>query len=208
MRGIVSFLPCTKRTEAARQFTPIPKDKLMPEKLKIDDFLQVIKLTPLVAIDLIIKNNNSEYLLGLRNNKPAQGFWFVPGGRIYKGECESNLDPALARIIREEINGSYSDLLKAKHIHFRNVYFHKYDDNFINAAEITTEYVVLAYDICLDIPLNELPKSQHDLYRWFSVDEICSNGKYGDGSVHNNTKAYFMHRPASIDQAPSVGRKQ
>ncbi|EEE1104478.1 GDP-mannose mannosyl hydrolase, partial [Salmonella enterica subsp. enterica] len=35
-----------------------------------DKFREVIKLTPLVSIDILIENENGEYLFGLRNNRP------------------------------------------------------------------------------------------------------------------------------------------
>ncbi|MHC5075082.1 MAG: GDP-mannose mannosyl hydrolase, partial [Planctomycetota bacterium] len=51
-------------------------------EIKDDEFINVIKLTPLVSIDLLIKNADGKYLLGLRENEPAGNYWFVPGGRI------------------------------------------------------------------------------------------------------------------------------
>ncbi|ECX5062799.1 GDP-mannose mannosyl hydrolase, partial [Salmonella enterica subsp. enterica] len=45
-----------------------------------DKFREVIKLTPLVSIDILIENENGEYLFGLRNNRPAKNQFFVPGG--------------------------------------------------------------------------------------------------------------------------------
>lgn len=47
-------------------------------------FSVVISSTPLIAIDLIVKSPGEQILLGKRLNKPAQGFWFVPGGCIKK----------------------------------------------------------------------------------------------------------------------------
>lgn len=47
-------------------------------------FETVIVYTPLVSIDLLVKNRKGEYLFGLRKNRPAQGYWFVPGGRLQK----------------------------------------------------------------------------------------------------------------------------
>jgi colanic acid biosynthesis protein WcaH len=49
-------------------------------------FSTVIESTPLISIDLVVKNNLGQTLLGQRLNKPAKGFWFVPGGRILKDE--------------------------------------------------------------------------------------------------------------------------
>lgn len=65
--------------------------------LPIEKFLQTVDATPLVAIDLIVPNQNGGYLLGHRVNKPAQGFWFVPGGRIRKNE---RLDDAFRDCMR------------------------------------------------------------------------------------------------------------
>ncbi|MDF4907686.1 GDP-mannose mannosyl hydrolase, partial [Vibrio parahaemolyticus] len=42
-------------------------------------FSQVIESTPLVSIDLVIEDESGQVLLGERLNRPAQGFWFVPG---------------------------------------------------------------------------------------------------------------------------------
>ena len=49
-------------------------------------FKSVIENAPLVSIDLVVKNSLGQYLFGYRTNRPAKGFWFVPGGRIHKGE--------------------------------------------------------------------------------------------------------------------------
>ena len=58
--------------------------KEKPIELNHDDLAEVIRLAPLVAIDLIIENDYGQVLLGLRTNEPAKGYWFVPGGRIQK----------------------------------------------------------------------------------------------------------------------------
>ncbi|WP_338062250.1 NUDIX domain-containing protein [Vibrio variabilis] len=65
-----------------------------------ETFTTVIESTPLVSIDLLIENSKGQVLLGLRNNRPAQGFWFVPGGRILKNE---KLDDAFMRLCQEEL---------------------------------------------------------------------------------------------------------
>ena len=54
--------------------------------LPLSTFKTVIASTPLISIDLVIKNNTGRILLGKRTNRPAQGFWFVPGGRVLKDE--------------------------------------------------------------------------------------------------------------------------
>ena len=63
-------------------------------------FTTVIDSTPLVSIDLLIENTDGKILLGYRNNRPAKGYWFVPGGRIQKGE---SMDDAFQRLTQSEI---------------------------------------------------------------------------------------------------------
>lgn len=45
-----------------------------------EHFLSVVSRTPLISVDLILRSRANKILLGRRNNRPAQGFWFVPGG--------------------------------------------------------------------------------------------------------------------------------
>ena len=143
-------------------------------------FLNVIDATPLVAIDLIIENETGGYLLGRRVNKPAQGFWFVPGGRIRKNE---HLDDAFRRIANEELG--CADLKRAD-ADLLGVYEHFYDDNFSDQPGISTHYVVLGYKLRGTIELARLPNLQHTAYRWATAEEIAI-----DATVHLNTQAYF-----------------
>jgi colanic acid biosynthesis protein WcaH len=55
-----------------------------------DIFRTVIASTPLIAIDLIVRNLQGQILLGWRVNRPAQGYWFVPDGRVLKNEALDN----------------------------------------------------------------------------------------------------------------------
>jgi len=146
--------------------------------LSKDTFQTVISSTPLISIDLIIRNSQGEYLLGYRNNKPAQGYWFVPGGRILKGEYKRD---AFARLVQNEL-GIALDITNAK---FLGVFEHFYDDCIFDDA-ISTHYVVLGYEINLDINLTELPQDQHSEYKWFSKYELLSSEK-----VHIHSKWYI-----------------
>lgn len=58
----------------------------MVQKLDQSLFKTIVANTPLISIDLIIRNESGMALLGQRLNQPAQGYWFVPGGRIFKDE--------------------------------------------------------------------------------------------------------------------------
>ena len=49
-------------------------------------YQQIREVLPTVCVDLLVTNDKNEYLLAKRKDKPAQGQWWFPGGRIYKGE--------------------------------------------------------------------------------------------------------------------------
>ena len=76
---------------------PSPPPAFLPH----DQLRDVVRLAPLVAIDLVIRNGRGEILLGLRNNEPAKGSYFAPGGMILKNE---RLRDAFARILKNETN--------------------------------------------------------------------------------------------------------
>jgi len=46
---------------------------------------QILENMPIPCVDVVILHNNS-VLLVKRKDKPAQGEWWVPGGRVLKGE--------------------------------------------------------------------------------------------------------------------------
>jgi colanic acid biosynthesis protein WcaH len=144
-------------------------------------FTDVVRYSPLVSIDLIIELEG-RILLGLRNNRPAQGYWFVPGGRIAK---EHSLPQAYRYITRLEL-GVELDLQDAA---FLGVYDHFYDDNFSGSPDLGTHYIVLAFKITLLEPLSALPVDQHSAYRYWDLEELLK-----EDAVHPNTKAYFDKR--------------
>ena len=91
--------------------------------LNEEAFATVVQSTPLISIDLIVENAQGEFLLGKRTNRPAQGFWFVPGGRVQKDEP---LAEAFARLTQAELGLS----LPMTAGRFYGVWQHFYDDNF------------------------------------------------------------------------------
>jgi len=145
-----------------------------------DNFLEIIDQVPLVSIDLIIENANQQYLLGMRNNKPAQGSWFVPGGRIRKNET---IAAALARISMAELGVA----LTLEYAELLGTYDHIYDDNYHGLPNINTHYVVLGYKVKLPTDQNITLDEQHSDIKWFTKDALLA-----DNAVHQNTKNYFL----------------
>ncbi|EKO3707928.1 GDP-mannose mannosyl hydrolase [Vibrio metschnikovii] len=148
------------------------------QRLDKATFKTIVASTPLVSIDLIIRNSCNQVLLGLRTNRPAQGFWFVPGGRIGKDET---FEQAFLRLTQLEL-GYPIPLNEAS---FLGPYQHLYSDNF-SGTDFSTHYVVLGYQLMLDLDLQTLPVEQHQNYRWWDEQELLNSDL-----VHRNTKAYF-----------------
>ena len=144
------------------------------------EFIDIINATPLVSVDLIIQNPKQQILLGKRLNRPAMGFWFVPGGRIRKNET---LDKAISRISHAELGIT----LSRQDSQLLGAYDHIYTDNYFDKDGINTHYIALGYAFTL----NEMPKiqtdDQHSDINWFSVEQLL---KHPD--IHPNTKAYFL----------------
>ena len=147
--------------------------------LSLADLSTVVRLAPLVAIDLIIRNGDGEVLLGLRNNEPAKGFYFVPGGMILKNE---RLGEAFARLVKNETNLSAA----LEDARLLGAYEHFYANNRFGEASYGTHYVVLGYELKLADTAGLKSDAQHSELRWWSESELLLSER-----VHENTKAYF-----------------
>ena len=143
-----------------------------------ETFQTVVRAAPLISIDLIVLNSLGQVLLGRRTNRPAQGYWFVPGGRILKDE---SMAEAFLRLTKAELGST----LPISDAGFLGVYEHFYADSF-SGEDFSTHYVVLGYRMHCDLDFAALPDGQHRSYRWFSAVELLASGE-----VHDNTKAYF-----------------
>lgn len=148
--------------------------------LSQDDFVTVVRSTPLVSIDLIVENTQGEFLLGKRLNRPAQGYWFVPGGRVQKDE---SLSAAFERLTEGEL-GLRLPLSTGE---FYGVWQHFYNDNFAN-EEFSTHYVVLGFRLRVQEKDLCLPDAQHEAYRWLAPAVLL-----GSENVHENSRAYFQN---------------
>jgi colanic acid biosynthesis protein WcaH len=143
-----------------------------------EEFLQLVRHAPLVAIDLVVRDRLGRVLLGWRVNRPARDTWFVPGGRVYKGE---RLDAAFRRITAAELGRAWERAAAT----FLGVFEHLYDDNGLDHPGVGTHYVVLAHGLHVDDDLF-LPNTQHGAWCWMTPSELVANP-----TVHPNTRAYF-----------------
>jgi colanic acid biosynthesis protein WcaH len=145
-------------------------------------FLEVVEATPLVAVDLIIKNADGEVLLGKRRNRPAKGFWFVPGGRIRKNE---RISEAIARVSGSELGID----VQREEATLLGVFEHLYADNFLGIDGVDTHYVVLAFQFDLEDCPPVKPDDQHLEMRWWRMEELLQSP-----GVHQNTKDHFIKK--------------
>jgi len=149
--------------------------------LSDQEFLRIVDATPLVSVDLILRNDRGEVLLGRRLNRPAKDSWFVPGGRIRKNEP---VNEALRRISQRELG------VLIEQANLVGVFDHIYEDNFLGAVGVNTHYVVLGFAARLPQGAKLTPDDQHGEFRWWTDAEILASA-----AVHENTKAYFRARP-------------
>jgi len=150
--------------------------------LPIEDFKIVVKNTPLISIDFIVRNEDTEgILLGKRVNKPAFGYYFTLGGRVLKDE---SIEKAQKRIFKNELGFDLNQIPK-----FLGIFEHFYNDSFVD-DNISTHYVNMGYEINISQSLinqfENLPKEQHSYYKWFSLKELLNSNE-----VHKYTKDYF-----------------
>ena len=145
--------------------------KLIPN----EQFKTVVEYSPLISIDLVTMYED-KVLLGKRLNKPALGYYFTIGGIVRKNESFQN---AKKRIAKAELG-----LELNKEPNFIGVFEHFYDDSIFD--NISTHYVNHGYLLKLDKKIDNLPKEQHESYKWFTIEELLQSNE-----VHKYVKDYF-----------------
>lgn len=155
-------------------------------RLDDQDFLKLIRFSPLFSIDLVVVNENRELLIGKRVNAPAKGWWFVPGGRVYKNET---LRCAFSRITTLEIGESH-EMQSCKSL---GLYEHFYDESAL-CEDVSTHYINTPYLIKINKSDVNAPKKQHDSYRWVSLDKVDE-----DLSIHKYSKVFIPALLLALD---------
>lgn len=67
--------------------------------LPADDWRTIVANAPVVSVDLLVRLDGG-LVFGERTNEPVQGWWFLPGGRVEKGETR---EQAVHRVADEEL---------------------------------------------------------------------------------------------------------
>jgi colanic acid biosynthesis protein WcaH len=82
-----------------------------------EEWATVVRHVPIVSVDLVVETDEG-IVLGKRRNEPAEGEWFVPGGRVHKHE---RLQEAVHRVAGEELGVAVTIERRL------GVYEHRYD---------------------------------------------------------------------------------
>ena len=151
----------------------------MTKRLNDAEFAQIVRTTPLISVDLIIRDPDRKVLVGLRTNEPAKGFYFIPGGIILKNET---IAAAFARILHSETGCR----IRYEDARFVGVFEHFYSNNRFGTSEFGTHYIVLAHEVLLAKRPTIVLDSQHSAVRWHDEAELRDAI-----DVHPYTKAYF-----------------
>ncbi|GGN38619.1 MULTISPECIES: GDP-mannose mannosyl hydrolase [Marinomonas] len=147
--------------------------------LEKEDFRGLVQHGVLFSIDLVVLDTQNRILVGERVNRPAQGYWFVPGGRVYKNET---LAKAFGRICLNELGKAFN-YQEAKPL---GLYDHFYNDS-VFGEDISTHYVNAPYLVELsEINTLNLPSEQHRHYRWVKVADFSD-----DNSIHQYSKVFL-----------------
>jgi colanic acid biosynthesis protein WcaH len=70
-----------------------------PGYIQSEDWETVVRSVPIVSVDLVVLTDDG-VVLTKRTNEPAKDEWFVPGGRVRKGE---RIRDAVHRVADEEL---------------------------------------------------------------------------------------------------------
>lgn len=156
----------------------------MTTRLSQEVFSNAVNALPLVSVDFCLTDAAGRLLLGRRNNAPAKGWWFTPGGRIRKNEA---LREALSRVADEELGLPPAALSRAV---LMGAWDHFYSDSAF-AADISTHYVNLPHRLPLsesEISALRLPQGagqQHACWQWLPLSQAAQ-----EASVHPYVQVY------------------
>jgi len=127
----------------------------MSEWIPADEWETIVRRIPIVSVDLLVRHEGG-IVLGKRTNEPARGEWFIPGGRVHKGETRRE---AVHRVAGAEL-GTSVEIVESL-----GAYEHIYDTSDIDGVEskhyLASGYVVDVQDGSLETD------EQHDTVQVF-----------------------------------------
>lgn len=153
------------------------------------DFEQAVACLPLISIDICVTDPAHRLLIGLRTNRPAQGWWFTPGGRIRKNEAQ---EQAMQRIAQGELGLDHDKFQALRgRMQLMGAWDHFYPDSAFS-PDISTHYVNMPYWLplswaeleWLNLPLAS-QDAQHAQWQWMDVNAAAKHE-----SLHHFARPY------------------
>lgn len=129
------------------------EDKPIPP----EEYRTIAQNVPIVSVDLLVHHNGG-LVLGKRQNEPAKGEWFVPGGTVLKRET---LVDAVHRVAQEELG---PDVVVDERL---GIYEHFYDAAATEGVD-SKQYLATAFIVTPRTNTLE-PDEQHDPLRVFDA---------------------------------------
>lgn len=151
--------------------------------LEQETYNEIKKSFPINAVELLVFDQNNRILLFKRQNEPARGQWWVPGGRILFGESRKE---AAKRLLKDECGLSPSEMAQIAVLEYsvKNT-SEKYDQHIISTVfRVKSEVSVVEID------------SQTSEYKWADALDWASEVEH-DFIKHLLTAQVDKH-PASF----------
>lgn len=129
--------------------------------IKKETYQNAVVQLPICCVDTFLFNPaDNTYLLVLRKDPPAKGTWWLPGGRLYKGE---SFFECSVRKCKEEVG---LDVTAEKTLGFAATIF---PDSMWNTQTHTVNFLVLAF-----VNQQTKPKINKtcDDYKWSPIDVV------------------------------------
>ena len=129
-----------------------------------DDFRLIHENMTIPCVDLLVMEG-SRILLCLRKYEPELGKWYVPGGRLHKGE---EIREAAIRILREEVG---MEAIYLRHLGWDTTYFDT--DPFGHGKG--THTINALFLMVLRDPKDPAECDQHSDAKWIEKEDVESS---------------------------------
>lgn len=135
-----------------------------------DEWATIVSNVPIPSVDLLVRYDDG-IIFGHRTNAPAKGYWFVPGGRIHKGETRQD---AVHRVAATELG------VEVTIVESLGAFEHFYDTAAADGVD-SKHYVANGYVVDV-VDGDFTPDAQHSEVRVFESPP---------DPLHEHVRAYF-----------------
>ena len=114
--------------------------------LPLEEYKDIVSKMPILTVDAIVVHEG-KYLLLKRNFEPLKGIYWLPGGRVLRGEL---LQEAVIRKMREELGVDVS-IISLAGFHDYIYKENEFDLDFVHTVSAVFYVSPLSTDVKLDI---------------------------------------------------------